>query len=140
MAANRRRLAALLQAGDSSESSSRHTPESGRLGKAWQPGDSSLEFAVKHGKTTEQAGPPWTFQGAYVVLCLWLLCMTSGWVILSMYGIDKVVGAKSSIFAPIRRPNLLHKRLQVLPKNMSLPYRCRMASIFHVDGRTPDYQ
>ena len=37
MAANRRRLAALLQAGDSSESFSRHTPESGRLGKAWQP-------------------------------------------------------------------------------------------------------
>lgn len=96
------------------------------------PGNSSLEFVVKHGKTTEQAGPPWTFQGAYVVPCLWLLCMTSGWVILSMYGIDKVVGATSSIFAAIRRLNLLHRRLQVRPKNMSLLYRCRMASVFRL--------
>jgi len=56
----------------------------GRLGKTWQPPNNS-PVHVKQ-------GPSWTFQGAYVVPCLWLSCITSGWVTLSMHGIDKVVG------------------------------------------------
>jgi hypothetical protein len=146
----------------------------GRLGKTWQPPNNS-PVHVKQ-------GPSWTFQGAYVVPCLWLSCITSGWVTLSMHGTDNVgratkYGQSNETMAKemyckrrfrcqdyeniylnrhwqivskfskglkgcselqlnpttssaVRRPNLLHKHLQVRPKNMSLLYRYKMASVW----------